>query len=280
MSFRERRWGMFLFDVHGTAPYVSLMSGAVGGDRLTTRESWERHWLEFTGGSAYDVGCEILPELAPWLPREKGLTFLEVGCAPGRILADVCSEFDYIGCGLDYACPPEVIEASLRERGVEIGPIYGEDFLTWEAPRKFDIVASFGLVEHFADAASVIDRHFAAARPGGWVVIAMPNFAGGQKSLHWRLDRANLRRHNTSIMNLRFLESMAERNRAELVTASYAGGHFDFWVDDNASLLVQRITWRTVPRLRSASQRLPGSTNPFFSPYLFAVYRVPAASDN
>ncbi len=220
-------------------------------------------------------GCEIYDDVAPFLPRGEGLSFFEIGCAPGRILADFCGRLGFTAYGLDYACDPEVVEQEIRKRGIKVGKIEKGDFFCWRPQQKFDIVASFGFIEHFDDAGAVMDRHFELVKPGGTVVVGMPNFAGGQKALHWLLDRKNLKGHNTRIMNLPFLEAAARRNGAEIAQARYTGGHFDFgWT-------TRRRSWRGVSSGRSsgpsaiARRVVPGETNPWFSPFLFAHLPAP-----
>ncbi|KYF78791.1 hypothetical protein BE11_21465 [Sorangium cellulosum] len=209
------------------------------------------------------------------------MSFLEIGCAPGRILADFCGRHGYTAYGLDYACDPAIVEHELTKRGIRVGRIEKGDFFSWKPAEKFDIVASFGFIEHFEDAGSVMDRHFELVKPGGTVVVGMPNFAGGQRALHWLFDRKNLNGHNTRIMNLPFLQAAARRNGAEIVQARYTGGHFDFWLDDEAPLLARRVARKLVAATKVLARRVvPGETNPWFSPFLFAIYRAPAPAVN
>ncbi|WP_081426708.1 class I SAM-dependent methyltransferase [Sorangium cellulosum] len=249
--------------------------------RLTSQEYWENHWKGYLGTEDLGGGCEIYDDVAPFLPRGEGLSFLEIGCAPGRILADFCGRLGYTANGLDYACDPAIVEQELTKRGIRVGRIEKGDFFSWKPAEKFDIVASFGFIEHFQDAGSVVDRHFELVKPGGTVVVGMPNFAGGQKALHWLFDRKNLNGHNTRIMNLPFLEAAARRNGAEIVQARYTGGHFDFWLDDEAPLLARRVVRKLVSATKVLARRVvPGETNPWFSPFLFAIYRAPASAVN
>ncbi|EYF04154.1 methyltransferase domain-containing protein [Chondromyces apiculatus] len=246
--------------------------------RLTSQEYWKRHWQDY--GDDLGEGCEIYDDVAPFLPSGKGKSFFEVGCAPGRILADFGGRLGFTVHGLDYTAEPESIENNLRKRGLTVGKIHKADFFTWEPPERYDVVASFGFIEHFEDADRVVDRHFAMCKPGGMVVIGMPNFGGGQRALHWLLDRKNLLRHNTKIMNVPFLESAARRNNAELLQARYTGGHFHFWVEDDAPVIAQKAVRRLTGPLRFVANRVvPGDSNPWFSPFLFAIYRAPGSED-
>jgi 2-polyprenyl-3-methyl-5-hydroxy-6-metoxy-1,4-benzoquinol methylase len=249
--------------------------------RLTSQDYWEKHWQQYTELDDLGGGCELFDDVAPFLPPGEGKTFFEVGCAPGRILADFCGRLGFTAHGLDFASDPEVIERNLGKAGIKVGKVHRADFFSWQPEERYDVVASFGFIEHFDDAARVVDRHFEIVKPGGMVVIGMPNFGGAQRALHWLFDRKNLLRHNTRIMNLPFLEEAARRNRAEIVQARYTGGHFSFWLDEEAPLIARKVVWKVVPPLRGVANRVvPGESNPWFSPFLFAIYRAPGADSS
>ena len=114
------------------------------------------------------------------LPKEAGLRFLEVGCWPGRFMWYFERYFGYEVSGLDY------LESSCRQTeqfmaaaGVAARVICA-DLFTYvpNTDERWDVVASFGLVEHFSDSAEVISRHAQLARPGGYVAIVIPNLQG------------------------------------------------------------------------------------------------------
>lgn len=245
--------------------------------KLTSQSYWQTTWEE----SQTRDGFELFDDVAKHLPRRPGLSFFEIGCAPGGISAEFCSRLGYESNGIDYAADPRDIERRIRASGAAVGEIRREDFLTWEPERQYDIVASFGFIEHFADPHEVVDRHFKLARPGGYVVITVPNFARGQKVLHWLFDRENLRLHNTKCMSLRFFKEAAQRNGAELLEARYAGGQYDFWVggDHHLSWLGMRLMWRSTALLERVSRRMPEGVNPWFSPFIISVYRKAEARD-
>lgn len=182
----------------------------------------------------------------------------------------------YEANGIDYAADPADIRNFLVSEGSRVGEIYKADFLTWHTSRQYDIVASFGFIEHFENADEVADQHFKLAKPGGYVVIVMPNFASGQRVLHWLFDRENLLRHNTKIMNLSFLKRVAIRNSANLLEARYAGGQYAFWSEDQTlSWFATRLMWRIDRLLEKVARALPKGENPLLSPFLFAVYKMP-----
>ena len=194
--------------------------------RLTGQSYWE---------DKLESAVEEPPEfpffgmIARHLPPGDGRSLLEVGCAPGRSLAQFSAELGYEAFGVDFAGDPVEIESYLRRHGANLGAVERADFLTWAPARRYDVVTSFGFIEHFAEPASILDRHFDLVEPGGVVVIGVPNFRLGQHALHWLFDRENLRRHQLSCMRRSFFEAACVRHDARLSFLGYCGGHYDFW---------------------------------------------------
>jgi 2-polyprenyl-3-methyl-5-hydroxy-6-metoxy-1,4-benzoquinol methylase len=242
---------------------------------LTTRAYWQGYWD--SAGEAQNIprGFEYFDEVAKVLPTDPGLSFLEIGCAPGAITAEFCCRQGYEAHGVDYAADPAQIDKYLRSNGVKVGAIHRADFRNWDPGRKYDIVASFGFIEHFERADVIADRHFELVRPGGYVVITLPHFAHGQKVLHWAFNKEILRYHNTRCMNLAFMKGTAKRNRAEILLANYVGGHFRFNIRNvRRSWLMERVVWRPRPLWDSLNRRFARGSNPWFSPYIVAVFQA------
>lgn len=241
--------------------------------KITTKKYWEK-----VRSDEPPPKCEfpLYEPISKNLPNESNLSFFEVGCAPGGILSEFCYKRKYEANGIDYAVAPESIATLLHERGVRVGNIYQHDFMNWTPTKCYDIVASFGFIEHFLNADEIADKHFAICKPGGHVIIEMPNFAYGQKIIHWLFDRNNLSLHNTKIMSLDFLARAGKRNDAELLDLAYTGGGFSFWRDESTKLnwFMTRLMWRTTSIVEKIccdyGKNLP---NKWFSPYLFAVYK-------
>jgi 2-polyprenyl-3-methyl-5-hydroxy-6-metoxy-1,4-benzoquinol methylase len=109
-----------------------------------------------------------------------GSELLEVGCGRSRWLPYFARRFGVVVSGIDYSrvgC--RQAEAILAKAGVP-GAISCADI--FDPPRdllrRFDVVVSFGVVEHFdrpSDCVAMIARF---ARPGGAVLTLIPNLAG------------------------------------------------------------------------------------------------------
>jgi SAM-dependent methyltransferase len=207
------------------------------------------------------------------VPRASdGQTALELGCFPGRYLVEL-GHLGYRVSGCDTT--PRVdtdLAPWLRAQSVAVGALRRGDFRA--LPReRYDLVTSFGFVEHFPDYADVFRCHFDFVRPGGLVLVTFPNFRGAvQRFLHHLLDRDNLDRHVQPAMRLEPYRRVAER----LGTVLFAGyyGRFDFWTDDQRGRngAVRRQLLRIVHLTRGVWPFVPDASA--WSPYAAILVRA------
>src|SRR6266851_3138519 len=66
---------------------------------------------------------------------------------------------------------------------------------------SFDVVGSFGLIEHFDDPREIIRKHVQLVRPGGIALIVIPDYLGVYGRWQRYFDPENLEIHNTKIMD-------------------------------------------------------------------------------
>lgn len=116
--------------------------------------------------------------LAPYVRR--GQRLLEIGCAPGVALLDVCSHFGLQPFGVDFseAGHRETIRNFRRRgvdpRGIMLGDVTDPAFRRRHR-EQFDVVWSQGLIEHFETPAAIVDHHVELLKPGGTLVVSIPN---------------------------------------------------------------------------------------------------------
>jgi 2-polyprenyl-3-methyl-5-hydroxy-6-metoxy-1,4-benzoquinol methylase len=97
---------------------------------------------------------------------------------------------------IDYA--PEAVERSrtfYAAHGVDIELACADFFSPEFDDRKYDVVCHWGVLEHFADPASVLKRSVALCADGGRVIFGMPQMRGPGAFLWKRLSPDGWARH-------------------------------------------------------------------------------------
>lgn len=111
---------------------------------------------------------------------EKEGSFLEIGCAGGKFMVYFGSEFGYEVSGVDYSqqgC--ELARRNLELAGIKGAVVCSDLFKCDEFEKEsFDVVFSGGFIEHFDDTEKVLGKHVEFLRPGGTLVIELPNMYG------------------------------------------------------------------------------------------------------
>jgi 2-polyprenyl-3-methyl-5-hydroxy-6-metoxy-1,4-benzoquinol methylase len=201
-------------------------------DELTKRDHWDGVWVRRPRlrlpskllVSTRNLQRVIAPHVRP------GMRYLELGCAPGKLLAWVASELEADVSGLDYSERGiEWAHQLFRSLGIR-GDLRCED--VWKPSfeqRSFDIVFSAGLIEHFRDPASIVRVHVELLKPGGRALITVPNYGGLYGRLQRWFDPENLALHNLAIMNVEALLQLAPADLAAEVRA-YPAGRISPWL--------------------------------------------------
>lgn len=120
-----------------------------------------------------------------------GARLLEVGCARSQFLPYFSIEHGLDVSGLDYSPPGCEASRRILERAGIAGAIHCADLFAPPADvvGRADIVASFGVIEHFTDSAEAIGAKSRLAKPGGYVLTTIPNMRGLPGVLQRLLDR-------------------------------------------------------------------------------------------
>ena len=151
---------------------------------LTTQDYWRPFWRR-RRAITYAPG---LPWFRDWLafqkqhlPRGREFMLLEVGCAASRWLPIYAESFGYRGFGVDFDEDGCLLARSILEARKQPGEIICADFLDFAVGCRctFDIVVSFGFVEHFTGN-EIVDAMYACLKPGGIVFATVPNLQGFQ----------------------------------------------------------------------------------------------------
>jgi len=169
--------------------------------------------------SSLNVGIRDIKRL---LKRhvKPGNRYLEIGCAPGKMLAWVAAALNAKVSGMDYSEPGiRSCRELFRSLGLTANLFHADLFEHPLTPASFDIVTSFGVIEHFDAARLAVRRHLDLVTPGGLALITVPNYGGIYRRLQAWCDPSNLRLHNLEIMSKETLEELANFPDVESKTA-------------------------------------------------------------
>lgn len=260
-----------------------MASAGARGD-LTNPQHWDR---------AHQDAIFTLAQLSefpqfPWLPivlehlqPYRGQRFLELGCSPGQISAMICRRIPLRAEGVDFSDSAWLYLKNMETAGVTDARLHRGDFRAFSPEAPYDVVASFGLVEHFEDPQEVLNHHHRLLRPGGLCIVELPRIRGLLYLHKWLFDRPNLRRHNVRTMRREVFRQFARRTGQEIVFLDIVGGPQVWGCDDSGPPWLRNARRRLALGFkRFVAERLrphirPG--HPWFAPWLLYIGRKPVA---
>ena len=172
--------------------------------RLLTPVIGQQHAAQLVGGGyAQTVVNDIVKR---YLPKNSAWSIIEIGSAPGFNLLRFHEEFGYNPFGVEYAPDGVSVNRQLfRHHGLDPDQVIHADFLSdqfLETYReRFNVVCSYGFIEHFVDARDVVRRHVALTQEGGKVIIQIPNLRGLNAALTRFFHPDLLAIHNRDLMD-------------------------------------------------------------------------------
>lgn len=202
------------------------------GGRKTTLEHWEKAWsgkIRMRLPSPLNVAVRNMQSLLLRHVRP-GDDYLEIGAAPGKLLAWAKARLGVEASGLDFSetgC--SVARGLFNALELDID-LRCEDLLQSSFPLgRFDAVASFGLVEHFEDPKEMIRAHVQLVKPGGLALVAIPHYGGLYGRLQRYFDEDNLNLHNLRMMSCSALLREAPHDLI-LSAKAYPFGRMSPWM--------------------------------------------------
>lgn len=172
--------------------------------RIVSKRYWEDGYSEIRpqlAAKADVVRCWIEKHV-PAVEETQSKSAIEIGCYPGRYLS-VLGDLGYEVNGIDFCKQIEELPESMGKAGYRVGNFWKQDFEHYRLERKFDIVASFGFIEHFDNFEDILKKHAALVNNDGYLVIEVPNFFGAfQHWFHVNFDKQNYKRHYIPAMNV------------------------------------------------------------------------------
>jgi SAM-dependent methyltransferase len=169
-------------------------------------------------------------------------SFLELGGFPGSFAVYARRFLGFRDVALlDAFVDRDFLEGTLRVNGLGFGDVdvFEGDMFEVELPRRYDVVLSGGLIEHFADPAAALERHHRWVAPGGTIVVTVPNFRGLNGEVQRRFNPENLALHNVEVMLPDALAAaLTSAGDLDSVEGLYYGP-FRAWLEPGASIFAR-----------------------------------------
>lgn len=172
---------------------------------------------------SYDIFlCDsILAKYLPYNDKEKKeIKICEIGCGGGKLIKKIADNFNYDPFGIEYS--KEGVRQA-KENGVNaiLGDAFDEEFIN-KHKEEFDVVISYGFIEHIIPTQKAIKPHLDILKKGGILILQIPRLKKFNylKAKIFRPDLLPL--HNLPLMEQEVLSSlMKKENVIEFFCKNY-----------------------------------------------------------
>ena len=255
---------------------------------LTDEAFWDSYWQRLKLPVAVDEAKarpyerEILKVLERFAPRDRGARIIEIGGAPGGYLAYVAGKYG----SQAYAIDSSTVGCIKLQENFDLLKIpvtvYCRDVLEGDLSDlpRFDFVYSLGLIEHFSDPLPMIKKHVELAKPGGIIVVGLPNFLGISRHILKFTRPEMFSQHNLGTMDIRTWSRFESEANLKVLFRDYVGGWepriYGIRRLDRRSRLVN-LPIRAAARLMDNLGPLHRWNSRAWSGYAMGVYQTPMA---
>jgi len=188
-----------------------------------SQQYWDDHWQ----GEGFSIAPQHHP-IRRWIesemPHPAEADVFEVGCYPGKFLA-VFGERGCVLNGIDsFPKTNSLMSKWLSGGRYKIGRFYQSDFLSFTPSRQYDVVCSFGFIEHFKNWKAVLAKHIDLAKDGGCIMVDVPNLGSPLYYLLYKIFEPEiLKNHELSALDKNAICSVFKKNGCPVKTAEYLG---------------------------------------------------------
>jgi SAM-dependent methyltransferase len=201
---------------------------------LTDRQFWVDYWENKTGLSV-NIPADYLfhKELASIISTQNIKTAIELGGFPGYYAVFLKKYFKLDVTLLDYFVHQPVTNALLEANNLNESDVHiiETDLFNHREEQKYDLVLSCGLIEHFNDTRDIIQRHIDFLKPGGTLLITLPNFRALNGWFQKSFDKDNYDKHNISCMDPQLLANICREAGLQVIQSRYFG-YFSLWLEN------------------------------------------------
>ncbi|AMR30549.1 methyltransferase type 12 [Mucilaginibacter sp. PAMC 26640] len=240
-------------------------------NNLTDRSFWKSFWesrigLIFKIKPNYVFG-DLLGKI---ITETKAQTAIELGGFPGYYAIYLKKYKGLTTTLLDYFIHQELVNKLLTANELKEGDIkiIEADLFKFIPAEKYDMVLSFGLIEHFNDTKFIIGEHLKFLKPGGTLFITLPNFKSVNGWVQRNFDKENYDKHNINSMDLGLLKSSCEALGLKKVEAYYHG-KFSVWLENKSEqTAIAKLLMKTIWLAGKVATKLVPVESKALSPYI------------
>ena len=203
---------------------------------LTTRKFWSDYWHSKIEEFSKPVKKDYIftPLFREMLAGQGYNSACELGGFPGTFSIHVQRDLG-LQCSLvDYFIDENLLHQFLKANNLPEGALDWKeaDILTNEpAHQTYDFVFSIGLIEHFEDTRQILKAHLKYVKPGGRLLIILPNFTGINGWFQRKFDKENYDKHYIPCMNPELLKNTLGELDGKQVQGGFLG-NFSIWLEN------------------------------------------------
>ncbi|TAE37099.1 MAG: class I SAM-dependent methyltransferase [Sphingobacteriales bacterium] len=243
-------------------------------NQLTEPVFWKNFWE-----AKQNLVFKIKPDytfhqlIGPLIKQQSIKSAIELGGFPGYYSVFLRKYFDIDVTLFDYYIHPQIIENLLFFN--DLAPsdiaIIEADLFTYQPQKTYDMVCSFGLIEHFNNTENIIAKHLNYLSPGGTLLITLPNFKGINGWIQKTFDRYNYDKHFISCMDLDILSTTAQKLGLHHVQTFYNGG-FSTWIENKEHKpIFIRVVVKFIWLVGKIVSKIIRSESKLMSPYIVLI---------
>lgn len=250
----------------------------IHGNNLTEKKYWSESWRKIKLPARYfyeNYSHQIISNLMKkYIPRDLYKNFLEIGGCPGRWADYFFTTYGMECDSLDYAAENlDIIGKNYKAIGIKGEAILGDITDSESIPKKkYDVVLSDGLIEHFVDSSGVFENHLKYLNKGGLLIVGVPNIKKSWFYDHFaKKDKVGYKGYRH--VDIKELKVLAENNKLEVLYCDYVGvfniglvhSNLIGFISNKIFILVSMISGWVFRALRLSRE------SKTFSPYIYLI---------
>ena len=249
-------------------------------NQLTDRTFWTRYW-ESKPDLAIQIDKNYLfhQQLEKIIKKNKTQTAIELGGFPGYYSIFLTKYLGIRTTLFDYFIHTDILKRVLYTNGLKEDDItvIENDLFKYHPEKKYDLVLSCGLIEHFKDTKDIIERHLQFLKPGGILFITLPNFKSVNGWVQKKFNHENYLKHNIDCMDTEYLRKILKELGLTALQASYYG-KYSVWLEnkDQKSALTRAFI-RTLWYIGKVATKWVPLESKYLAPYIILEAKMVSA---